>query len=172
MPWLQTKDTKHIHWITEERASTWSNARDSYKWMLAANPNLVLEKILDEGIFTLIRLRDKTTYIGRVHVCHPNGSATLSDVRVTTYDREGKRNTPVMKSYVQVHPRSVGYVGALERCPTDCVETLDRIGTRSSWTSEQMVPSAGTAGSGTKEDTGKIAGGLGETQDTRTIIMW
>ena len=132
MPWLQTKDTKHIHWITEERASTWSNARDSYKWMLAANPNLVLEKILDEGIFTLIRLRDKTTYIGRVHVCHPNGSATLSDVRVTTYDRDGKRNTPVKKSYVQVHPRSVGYVGALERCPTDCVETLDRIGTRSS----------------------------------------
>ena len=131
MPWLQTRDGNHILWITEAKASTWSDARDSHRWMLVAAPNLVLEKVFDEGSLTMIRQRNKTTFIGHVHICHLDGSATLSDVRVTTYDRDGKRNTPVKKSYVRVYPRSVSYIGALGRCLVDHVETLDRIGTRS-----------------------------------------
>ena len=133
MPWLQTKNMKHIHWISEAKARTWNRARDSYRWMIVPSPNFVFEKVFDEGIVIMVRLRDKTTYYGHVDICYPDGSAILSDVRVITFDRNGKRNTPTKKSYVHVSPGSISYMGAwaLDRCFVDCVETLDRMCTRS-----------------------------------------
>ena len=115
--------------MTEAKARTW---RETPKWMLVPSPNFVLNKIFDEGIFAMIRLKDRTTYFGYVHICHHDGTAILSDVKVITYDRHGKRNAPIKRNYVHVCPKDVVYYGALERCFADCVETLDRICTRSS----------------------------------------